>query len=1827
MSLNQLNTLNTLNTIKDNFDENMILESYVRKLNYLLITLSNTDIDLAIKSAGNTQYVIDETFIVDNTYNENIMKEINETIEINKNNLVINNDKYNINFKENIYHGESVQSYIRNGLWNNLKHTGITNIIKNNQINIRIFENNNTQNFDVNRIDDILNKISERILISLEPKIGRVDFKIDDTLVEAQPIQNKVDENTYPIDINLTIRNYKMDPAAFPEFYSTDSSKLELKIFIDSLKEKINNKFKKNNYTHHDQPEIEKFILNIPYPQKLLDLLDDKKKYNLLNKLLIHESELKTSKTSFNYNFINTIFYHYDTDSLTNNKSYNYQILNQGNQQSIEKKYKKDKFIKEALYIKYLPLEWIDNKDIREGLTSDMKKSIKKFDDKQYYEYDDIKLFNSIKEFIYNDNTFIETIKDKYDGTKIEEYKKYLENIKVEPSKYVQYGGYNSINHRLNMIDYELIRPGPTKSFITYQKIDSIDYTYIDENNTEINYKSPLKRQIYYKIRNIKTNEEKKIVLINLYYERSDVNNREKNKDYFFQYDIKYKDLLNEIIFTRIVSGHKIKNIISLYDTLNYLFVSSRQKNNRYRKKYIMMLFLFINLLYKNNSLLLSNEIISHIRIANISNNNYITDIKNKCDEIIKYIKTSLENKSDAETYHLFDALNFSVILKPKTSNIDKIYIGGEFILLEKFECINNNDVDLYKDTIEQYLNNSIISTIENLYSGEKKFNLILLYNEIENHNCNVLNINQDYFINKTEYKNLQKGILRDHTEYIDDTKEKNLKFNSLRAYTAGDSKKINEILYKFYITPYQRIQNMIDNNLLSFSGENDIKKKVNERNYIENTKLLLNVYNTILTVDNSSYKPDYLILTSFQDEIFGKSQIPSISNFDIGDEFFVPYFVSTSVVGHGLESFSKPLAYKFIVIVPTNEQYICLLGKINNNTHVSAYPDENEILLPPGYYKLLNVTKMSPEFYQCIVLYESLKINEVKNMKLILNEENNLLNNSKLLKIIREKMIIRNTLLDKKILTDSQNNLEEIDFDKEIQPFIKNPKFIGLSKLLPFNKNMFYELTNISPLRNIFTFETLDSYKNEGKHEFKCFKINYKTMLYSGQSVSSEVFDKPLYGSLYLSNLLVSTAYGIAKDTSVLNNYTFLLDGTEGKDIILIDNFHPDNIKVIKEFYDTLGENDERKNALNIYYKFSDTYNESIILNNKPIRIKYNNMYYSNLPGDYLKYSQSTETDKIVSNVYTELFGKHDGYISKAQFASKHYSAVFDDELALYNFYELREQKRIKLLLECPTTIIIENIKEYINNPRTEEEKLHLLIINTIYSIRKIIAKTKINRLYESFKYSFMFDKYVPYTLHPYEKYFRNIYEILLSHGKIYLNDTKINQQNQQTQQNNQLILVKTYHDPENTKPYEVYSMIDNKKEGVYKRFYPTGQLWSECYYKNNERDGKFVVYYDNGNILRICNYDNGKLEGEDKSYNKDGQINSLCFYKNDIEYRKCILYPDNLPIKYTYYDNEKTKIMEKYYELNNQKEGEYKSYHANGQLLEICNYKNNKKEGEFIYYYENGQIELICNYKDGEIDGEYKEYYINGNLKELCTYKNYRKDGEYKLYHQNGQLQKKYNYKNDKINGIYEQYNNTGKLILISSYIDDKKHGKSIRYNKDGKIIDMSNYINDQLEGIYKRYTENGQVKEICNYKDNHIVGNCENFASVLPTRNYYDSKNNIVMEEYYQIKGKKDGAYKLFHPNGKLEVECHYENDLIQGVYKSYHSNEQLESICNYIDDKIEGEYKSYYENGKIKEICYYINGNLKGECKKYNNDSYKQKYLKYKKKYLKLKNNNY
>ena len=76
------------------------------------------------------------------------------------------------------------------------------------------------------------------------------------------------------------------------------------------------------------------------------------------------------------------------------------------------------------------------------------------------------------------------------------------------------------------------------------------------------------------------------------------------------------------------------------------------------------------------------------------------------------------------------------------------------------------------------------------------------------------------------------------------------------------------------------------------------------------------------------------------------------------------------------------------------------------------------------------------------------------------------------------------------------------------------------------------------------------------------------------------------------------------------------------------------------------------------------------------------------------------------------------------------------------------------------------------------------------------------------------------------------------------------------------------------------------------------------------------------------------------------------------------------------------KTEYQHYFVNVLNQKQGEYKSYHHNGDLQCHCHYVNGDRHGEFKEYYHTGNLRIQCHYINDNLHGEYKEYYQNGNL-----------------------------------------------------------------------------------------------------------------------------------------------------------------------------------------------------------------------------------------------------
>jgi antitoxin component YwqK of YwqJK toxin-antitoxin module len=96
----------------------------------------------------------------------------------------------------------------------------------------------------------------------------------------------------------------------------------------------------------------------------------------------------------------------------------------------------------------------------------------------------------------------------------------------------------------------------------------------------------------------------------------------------------------------------------------------------------------------------------------------------------------------------------------------------------------------------------------------------------------------------------------------------------------------------------------------------------------------------------------------------------------------------------------------------------------------------------------------------------------------------------------------------------------------------------------------------------------------------------------------------------------------------------------------------------------------------------------------------------------------------------------------------------------------------------------------------------------------------------------------------------------------------------------------------------------------------------------------------------------------------------------------------------------------------------------------------------------------------------------------------------------------------------------------------------------------------------------------------------------------------KGKIIV--YEVVDGKKNGEFKTYFINGKLEMVGQIKGNLNQGKWTYYYQSGQVESEGTFKDDLPDGKWKWFYENGNIKEEGNYLKGNREGRWIMYDSD---------------------
>ena len=223
-----------------------------------------------------------------------------------------------------------------------------------------------------------------------------------------------------------------------------------------------------------------------------------------------------------------------------------------------------------------------------------------------------------------------------------------------------------------------------------------------------------------------------------------------------------------------------------------------------------------------------------------------------------------------------------------------------------------------------------------------------------------------------------------------------------------------------------------------------------------------------------------------------------------------------------------------------------------------------------------------------------------------------------------------------------------------------------------------------------------------------------------------------------------------------------------------------------------------------------------------------------------------------------------------------------------------------------------------------------------------------------------------------------------------------------------------------------------NNRKVGMWKKYYPSGALKSEITYINGRASGAFSTYYPNGQLEENGNWKGRVYTGNFERYYEDGTIAQ----------------------KKTF--NEKGKT-----------EGVVEYYHTNGKLELSFTTNNGKEAGKASRYWPNGDLKetIIFDEKgEGTSSGEITRVNPEVKLKD--------KNDDAKEIKVQGETNKGAEKDTEGVkikDGYHKTYNDNKDILMDGEF-------------KDGKLLDGKHYI----------YDENGLLEKIEIYKIGKYVGN---------------------------------------------------------------------------------------------------------------------------------------
>lgn len=220
----------------------------------------------------------------------------------------------------------------------------------------------------------------------------------------------------------------------------------------------------------------------------------------------------------------------------------------------------------------------------------------------------------------------------------------------------------------------------------------------------------------------------------------------------------------------------------------------------------------------------------------------------------------------------------------------------------------------------------------------------------------------------------------------------------------------------------------------------------------------------------------------------------------------------------------------------------------------------------------------------------------------------------------------------------------------------------------------------------------------------------------------------------------------------------------------------------------------------------------------------------------------------------------------------------------------------------------------------------------------------------------------------------------------------------------------------------------LDNKRNGVWKKYYPTGTLRSEITFVNNHPRGTYTIYFPNGKMEET-----GDWQG-------------------------------------------------------NRNVGPYFRFHPNGKPAQEFTFNGyGKRDGVQRYYHDNGQLHMSVEIENGVAHGQMKVYYPNGELKSEKRLVNGKvEEGSERVYEASKRISQKATEPKLPVEETKPEYEDRPNLVEF------KESGFNTLYNRSQQITQVGEFKSGRLwNGKWHRYDADGILRKVEVYREGRFVG----------------------------------------------------------------------------------------------------------------------------------------